>query len=290
LKSSAVNVHELIAWGLDECPHRCVAIGRGQGDFAKTVESARKRLATRESYVSFPAWLEEETETIKHLLTISARRPDLQEEYKDLDWTLGVVDLRHLLAFQRRLIFSFTQRHLSIPGPDDWPRLISFAFESERNTCHRIISTESTADRLDFSLSSGNPDLQLRLKPKTGDGDRSPLFLYGGSPFLEVAELRGRWFLRDGYHRAYRLLQAGINRVPAVVIYARTIEELGATAPWFFSEEQLFSDHPPQVVDFLEESLVFRYERPALRKMIRVCIEESLQPFDEIDEVLGEKL
>ena len=41
--------------------------------------------------------------------------------------------------------------------------------------------------------------------------------------------------------------------MPAVVIYARSIEEVGATAPWFFNEEQLFSDRPPQVTDFLDD-------------------------------------
>jgi hypothetical protein len=132
-------------------------------------------------------------------------------------------------------------------------------------------------------LYSTNPDLQLRLSPQLGQDDLSPLSLYGGSPFFEVAAFRGRWFLRDGYHRAYRLLQADVHRIPAVVIYARTVGELGATEPWFFSEDQLFSSRPPRVMDFLDESLILRYERVALQKVIRIRIEESLQTFDEID-------
>jgi hypothetical protein len=128
------------------------------------------------------------------------------------------------------------------------------------------------------------------LSPDTERGGGSPFSLYGGSPFFEVAELRGRWFLRDGYHRAYRLLQAGVHRVPAVVIHARTIGELGATEPWFFSEEQLFSDRPPCVMDFLDENMVLRYERTALRKVIRIRVEESLQAFDEPDEVQGDEI
>lgn len=78
--------------------------------------------------------------------------------------------------------------------------------------------------------------------------------------------------------------------MPAVVIRTRTLEELGATEPWFFHEDQLFSDRPPRVMDFLDESLVLCYERAALRKVIRIRIEESLQPFDETDEVQGETL
>jgi hypothetical protein len=85
------------------------------------------------------------------------------------------------------------------------------------------------------------------------------------------------------------LLQAGVHRVPAVVIYARTIEELGATEPWFFSEQQLFSDRPPRLMDFLDEDLVLSYRRTALRKVIRIRIEEFLQAFDETAEVQGEE-
>jgi len=76
--------------------------------------------------------------------------------------------------------------------------------------------------------------------------------------------------------------------MPAVVIRTRTLEELGATEPWFFSEHQLFSDRPPLVTDFLDECLVLRYERTALRKVIRIRLEESLEPVDEI-ELQGEQ-
>jgi hypothetical protein len=202
---------------------------------------------------------------------------------------LGVVDLRCLLAFQRRLVFSARQQTSPNPEPDDWPQLISLTIGSQRSTEHHFVRNASATGDLDVSLLSCNPDLQLRLSPHAGRSGHSPLSLYGGSPFFEAAELHGRWFLRDGYHRAYRLLQAGVHRVPAVVIYARTIEELGATEPWFFSEQQLFSDRPPRLMDFLDEDLVLSYRRTALRKVIRIRIEEFLQAFDETAEVQGDE-
>jgi hypothetical protein len=290
MRQAKVDVHELIAWTLDEYPYRNSTIGLRREEFAKQVEQAQQRLAEHKPYECRPALLAEETENTRHLLTANAQRTDLQEEYEGLDWALGVVDLRRLLAFQRRLVFDSAQRFSSIPQQDDWSQLISLAFGSRRGTKHRIICNSNAADGLDVNLYSSNPDLQLRLNPKAGNSDLSPLSLYGGSPFFEVAEFRGRWFLRDGYHRAYRLLQTGVHRMPAVVIRTRTLEELGAIEPWFFSEDQLFSDLPPRVMDFLDESLVLRYERAALRKVIRIRIEESLQPFDETDEVQGETL
>jgi hypothetical protein len=288
LSPAKVGVRELIAWGLDEYPYRSSALGSGQDRFAKRVEQTQQRLTERECCMSCSALLAEDTEIIRHLLTTYAQRTDLQEEYEGLDWTLGVVDLRLLLAFQRRLIFNPTQLPLPIPQQDNWPELIALAMGTRRGTEHRFVRNCDATDGLDISLHSSNPDLQLRVSATAGLSDLPPFSLCGGSPFLEVAELHGRWFLRDGYHRAYHLLQAGVHRVPAVAIHVRTIDELGATEAWFFGEEQLFSDHPPRVVDFLDESLVLRYERPALRKVIRIRIEESLEPFDETDEVQGE--
>jgi hypothetical protein len=281
---SKVKVHELIAWDLDDYPYRDGAGGVGTAELGEKTKRARAKLAERDPYRETTALLERETRDIQDLLSVAAQREDLQQEYENLDWTLAVIDMRRLLAFQRRLVFSSESQTSISPERFDWPQLISMAIGSERSTEHTLIHDRSEEDQLDIRLHSSNPDLRLRFHPETSRGEVLPLSLYGGSPFFEVAQFRGRWFLRDGYHRAYHLLQAGVDRMPVVVIYARSIEELGATDPWFFNEEQLFSDRPPQVADFLDENVTLRYERAALRKVIRIHIEESLEPFDEIEE------
>jgi hypothetical protein len=290
MSSSTVDVHELIAWGLDEYPCRTSATGSKQEEFAKHIEQAQQQLAIRAPYMTCSALDAKETENIEHLFAAAMQRSDFKKEHEDLDSTLGVVDLRHLLAFQRRLVFSHKPHHSQTPKQNDWAALISFTMGEPRATNHSLSRQDSITGALNISLHSSNPDFQVRLNRKAGADDTSLLSLYGGSPFFEAAELRGRWFLRDGYHRAYRLLQGGVYCVPAVVIRARTLKELGATETWFFNEDQLFSDHPPRVMDFLDESMVLRYERTALRKTIRIRIEESLQPFDETEEQQGENV
>jgi hypothetical protein len=277
---SKVNVLELIAWDLDDYPYRDAAAGVDLVKLDERTERARAQLAERDRYAATTALLEQETKDIEDLLKVAAEREDLQGEYENLDWTLAVIDIRRLLAFQRRLVFGCALQAPILPDRDDWLQLISLAIGSQRSTEHVVIHDRSEDDQLDIRLHSSNPDLRLRLHSKTGQGELLPLSLYGGSPFFEVAEFRGRWFLRDGYHRAYHLLKAGVYRMPAVVIYTRSIEELGATAPWFFIEEQLFSDRPPQVTDFLDDNMILHYERTALRKVIRIHIEESLEPFE----------
>jgi hypothetical protein len=290
VSASIVEVRELIGWGFDEYPFRTAMAECRAETLANRAKRASEVLAKRECHAEHDALLAEETKSIQHLLTLASRRDDLQREYEELDWTLAVVDLRRLLAFQRRLILDPTRQPLALLNQDDWPRLISLAIGTKRSTKHHLVHNKCTIGSLDVSLHSSNPDLQFRLDPKKGGAGFSPLSLHGGSPFFEVAKLRGRWFLRDGYHRAYNLLQAGVHHVPAVVIFARTIRELGATEPWFFGEEQLFSDRPPRVTDFLDEDLTVSYERAALRKVIRVRIEESLEPSSETEDIQGDEL
>ena len=124
------------------------------------------------------------------------------------------------------------------------------------------------------TLQSSNPNLHLRATQDPA----SPLAVNTGGTFLEVALYKGRPFLRDGYHRAYRLLRAGVFLVPAVIVRARTLQELGSGKPWFFSEPVLLSTHPPMLCDFLNDALTVIYTRPPFIKTFRITMEENLLP------------
>src|ERR1700733_2415700 len=238
-----VTIHELMAWELDEYAYRNLGTGLSEGQLAEGISGAKQKLAERVCYEPCEVLLNEQTARIQHLLAVHTQRAELRHEYEGLEWTLGAVDLRHVLAFQRRLVFDPKSQPLQIPAQEDWPALLSFSFGAARSTEYSMTFHENDGQSPEFRLQSDNPDLELR---PTGTQARelSPFSLYGGSPFFEVAEFRGRWFLRDGYHRAYLLLQAGVHHVPAVVIGARTIDEVGATRSWFFNDEQLFYCRP----------------------------------------------
>jgi hypothetical protein len=289
LSAVAVTIHELLAWDLDEYPYRDFAGDLTTGKIAKKFGHAKRTLIERADYTPSSALLNPETARIQHLLDVHALRTELRREYDGLNWTLGVVDLRYLLAFQRRLVFDPESQLLQIPRQEDWAALLSLSLGSARSIAHKMTVQEIDGQVSGFTLRSRNPDLQLRPLVDLRPQGSLPFSLYGGSPFFEVAEFRGRWFLRDGYHRAYHLLRAGVHYLPAVVIHARTISEVGATRPWFFNEDQLFSSHPPRVTDFLEESLVITYKRPRLMKMISIRIEESLEASCEAEEVKGDE-
>jgi hypothetical protein len=230
------------------------------------LDLARARVAARSPYQAESALCEKRNCRLNDSFAVQQARTDLQTEMTGLDWFLGVVDLRHLLAFQRRLILHPDTPPTALPAADDWDALMDLCFQKPKPVvCEALRSDTSVL------LRSRNPNLHFRM---TQD-NANPIAIHTGSPFFEIALYKDRWFLRDGYHRAFQCLQAGVFRLPAIIVRARTLEELGAVHPWFFSEQLLFSSNPPRVIDFLDDALVIEYNRSPLIKTLRITIEEA---------------
>lgn len=104
-----------------------------------------------------------------------------------------------------------------------------------------------------------------------------PLHSISKSPYMEVASYCGRWFLRDGYHRSFRLLNEGVHMIPCVVVYAESLAQMGAVGNRFFSQEILFSKQPPMVTDFLGEETTVRYRRALPEQIVPITNQQSPQ-------------
>jgi hypothetical protein len=265
MSPNLVRIRELAGWGFDRYEYRPETL---------TLDKISQAVNVTTRYSSFgqaSVVMTAETERLQEMFTPHANRPDLLSEMSGLSWSLGVVDLRSLIAFQRRLAFNSEIARPPTPSARDWPALLALSFASPKP-----VECEILHDRLaeTLILRSANPNLHFRV---TND-PMHPVAVHAGGPFFEVARFRNRWFLRDGYHRAYALLKAQVFEVPAVIVEATTIEELGANQTWFFSEDILFSNAPPYVVDFLNDDLVLEYDRPALIKTLRIKMEEALTP------------
>jgi hypothetical protein len=257
-----IRTRELTAWGFDAYKFRPAEIAQRTYLYAD-IEANQDLGSSKGSPIC-----EEETRLLRSELDRQRSRADLLTEMDGLDWSLAVVDLRQLLAFQRRMSFrSATSQPPAVAN--EWSRLINLAFAQPRPVLYESVYDAASNT---LQLDSDDPNLHLRTTVNL----TTPLAVHTGGPFFEVALYNGRWFLRDGYHRAYALLKAGIERVPSVIVYARSFSELGADQGWFFPESVLFSFRPPRVTDFLNQELTIEYDRPRTRKTIRITIEESI--------------
>lgn len=84
--------------------------------------------------------------------------------------------------------------------------------------------------------------------------------------FLQVARHHGRYVLRDGYHRAFELLQRGITRVPAFV-RDFGVGALGLGAGLFETDVYL-GPRPALLPDFLDDAVAADVLIPVVQKMI----------------------
>jgi hypothetical protein len=257
------RIRELVGWDLDACEHRPACYDD------RALANARRIVAQRPPFAVSSALVQENCGEWHERLSAEAARADLQEEMRGLEWSLRIVDLRCLLAFQRRLCFKADMFGAAGDLPSGRLDPIDLAFGPAKPAVFDLDRDDASSNLV---LRSRNPNLHFRF---SSDASK-PISVHGGSPFFEVAQYRERWFLRDGYHRAYALLRAGVFSLPAVIIQAKDIEELGAAQPWFFPEEILFSPSPPRVTDFLDDALTVEYERPPLIKTLRISIEESI--------------
>jgi hypothetical protein len=230
MSAQYLKITELAAWGFD-CP---VDRGlHGERSLLNAANHAQILVKTRSPYPTESPLSGDETSRLADALAARKNAIALSGEFDGLEWELGIVDLRKLIAFQRRVGFKY---------PD-------------HSSIHQGLSA---LQLFDLSLPLNSPSK---------------------SPYMEVASYRGRWFLRDGYHRSFRLLNQSVYLVPCVVVYAESFFQMGAVGSRFFSQDVLFSEHPPMVTDFLHEEMTVRYRRAIPTQMVSSIVPQLQQTF-----------
>lgn len=119
-------------------------------------------------------------------------------------------------------------------------------------------------------LSSPNPNLRVvaNFSTPVGSGLTGLGFAVAlQKSYLQVAALGDRFFLRDGYHRAYGLLAAGIRYAPALVKEFATFEEVGLP-PGLLPQNTYLGDRPPLLGDYLDDEVAADTHIPMTQKMI----------------------
>jgi len=125
--------------------------------------------------------------------------------------------------------------------------------------------------RRTFIISAANPNLKItgHFSGQAQPGALGFGFMVGVMPsFLQVARHHDRWVLRDGYHRAYGLLDRGITHAPAFV-RDFGVGSLGV-GEGLFTTDVYLGERPPMLRDFLEDDVSADVEVPAIQKMVVV--------------------
>jgi hypothetical protein len=274
----------LTAWLNDEEAVGAL-LGRNQmrGDdltaIKERIVSVRAAKAAREPFVPREAVILGDRQQLDKF----AAMPHLKASFAAVDWAVEMVDMSLVQSLQKAIKIGAADDRIA-PVLEDHSKLWEFCLPTGRTDPPRGAFNDS--DERGFTISSLNPNLRIAgskvdtIELKTPAGpirvQAIMFFVNFGNSYINIARHGGRYFLRDGYHRVTGLLQAGITTMPAVVInLPGTFEEL-MPGRQVFSRAICFSDHPPLVSDYLDDTVADDYRQPVTRKIIRIRSEEFM--------------
>jgi hypothetical protein len=283
------QVRALLAW-LDRAEAIPTLLGHmpgpNDGTSAQVAiwETARNAMAAREPYQLPAPTLEVVPTELAERAQAFRQRPDVLSIFQNMDWTVGMVDLRTVLSFQKLVVEEQAMDRVATANADDLHTLFSLCLPEQ--AANVALAAIMDNDQKGVTFSSLNPNLRVVghavQEVAVSPGPKQPaqtmkfvgFAVNFGAQFVQVAEYNGRWFVRDGYDRCYGLLRRGIRRIPCIFIQARSFQELGAQAPGFLSYELLFGDRPPFLIDFLDDAVSVFAQQRATRKVIRITAQE----------------
>ncbi len=198
-------------------------------------------------------------------------------------WEFAWVELAKLLTFQPNLNTAYIESlREKAPKPEDTDGLFRFCLplSKEAITKETVAVSFNEVSNI-FSIVTENLDFRILGQVQGQEpesGRRFVGFLYGGGlPQMSVAEYKGRYLMKNGYHRAFALYQAGHTFLPCLLVHTKNYANTGAQKQGFFPLDTMLSDRPPRLEDFTSPAAV-AIPRRLLRVVITVQAGLSLLP------------
>ena len=182
---------------------------------------------------------------------------------------LKVVDLTRVCAAQPQILVEDTLKRVQGVTADDMTALASITLPLPVPESVPLLFDPTKSA---WILSSPNPNLRVAGPFNAQVGPGLPVFgfvVIVQKSYLQVAGLGGRYFLRDGYHRAYGLLAAGIHHVPVFVKDFESFEQIGLPQG-LLPQGAFLGERPPLLPDYLNDLVAADTNVPIVQKMVVV--------------------
>ena len=204
--------------------------------------------------------------------------PTFQEQLVGVKkWRFAMVEAEKLHSVQAQLNLEYLDSLVeSAPAPDDLDGAVRYCLPTRQEKRKTTLLTSYNPNTNTISIVTENLDFRIAGKvegqdPKTG----TPFFGFGigfGLPQLSVAICDGRYYIRNGYHRAYALLKRGHRFLPCLLVNIERIEDIGSWGPGYLPVGVVLSEKGPILADFGTEAAV-KTPRRRLRMVISVHAE-----------------
>ena len=182
---------------------------------------------------------------------------------------IRIVDLRRVCAAQPHVLVEDAHRRVEGVSTNDMPALARVTLPLPKREQFPV-----SFDHLKntWLLASPNPNLRVvgHFSSSVGPGFSGFGFAVAQQQsYMQVAGLNGRYFLRDGYHRAFGLVAAGFTHAPALVKDFGTFEDVHMP-PGLLPPSAYLGDRPPLLVDYLDDTVAVDTNIPSTTKMILI--------------------
>lgn len=229
------------------------------------IEAARKIVASRSAGIDQQGLVElPPPELDSH---VAALRLTSAVAFFSEGWEVAVVDLARICAFQPFVHTEDALERTSVATDLITAAMITLPLPQDNEN----LPVTYDPNQKTLTVISQNPNLRV-TEVFCGPVNGRPLLGFHVQiipSFLQVAQYQGRYYLRDGYHRAYGLLRRGVRRVPAFVRQVATFEQLGIQ-PGMLPHDAVFGERPPMLQDFLDDEVSGECTRPVQVKALTI--------------------
>jgi len=224
-----------------------------------------------------PEMLEVPVAASEHLSKIEKDPTFAEHTNGMLRWGWKLVEIAKLRTFQTQVNQSYVDRLAEeVPPVGDFLGALRFCVPERGSKGLQKVTMAFNPVTNTFSVVSENLDLRILGQAQGEDPTTKRKFTgfaWGfGLPTISVVGYKGKYMIRNGYHRAFALLKKGHTHLPALVLETDNFQLTGAAAAGFFSIDVLLSSRPPLMADFLTDAAII-IPRPKMRTVLLIHAE-----------------
>ena len=184
-------------------------------------------------------------------------------------WSVKLVDLTRVCGFQLLVHIDHAEDRAAVAVIGDMPSIAEVTLPIGKTVEKPEAYFDAGAGA--WIVASRNPNFrilqQIEALAQSQDGRTVSMYGFIVAPslsFVQVIKYRGRYMLRDGYHRSVGLLARGVTTAPVLYKEYGDFADLGVG----MTVEPASRERPPLLPDYLNDEVSVLFQHPASQRMI----------------------
>lgn len=227
-------------------------------DIVNRVGAARRAVAERVGTFSSDGAISDIPDELADYAARVAERPEFAAYRRD-GWKIRMADLRKVCAVQEIVHLDHAVKRFDGVAPDDIAAIAAICLPLEADAS--AVKLHWSEENRYWILSSDNPNLNISAhfseSQEVGGGRTMPGYGFCAEAqpsFVQVVRHRGRYILRDGYHRTLGLVARGVTRIPVAYREFDEFESL-CLDHGNLAEPTYLGNNPATMFDYLDDEV-----------------------------------